>query len=1045
MKHMTDLLLIIIMLIGGITILPAQIGQITIQRIELMPNEPSPYSMRDWRKVAIGYDSFVYDIDKLGQYLPLVFTKNQGTNYPNNSTFGLDSYVGTFSNKNGEAINVLPSLVGASLAGVDKTDQYGMNWILMSQDYFNKNNGEFLYLNNIGGHSGSDWWYDMMPNIYFYQLYDLYGKIGDAENQFGLIANQMLTAVKAMGGSTTPWTRAFMDYRAWDFLHMQPNPDGVHEPEASGAFAWLLYNAYKQTGDKKYLQGAEWSMEYLSNLAANPSYELQLPYGAHIAAKMNAEIGTKYDVSKLVYWIFNRGPLRGWGTIVGNWNLNDVSGLVGEANDGGNDYAFQLNGVQQAGQLAPLVRYDKRFARAIGKWILNVANATRLMYPGYLPASHQDSHVWSDQYDPDHVMGYEALKEKWQGLDLVSTGDALNGGWAGTNLSLYSTSSIGYLGSILDKTNELKILKIDLLKTDFFRDTAYPSFLLYNPFVIPKSITIDVGSQPVDIYDALTETFLLQNVIDQATIIIPADEAVSIVLAPAGGIVSYKNNKMLINDVVVDYMQTAIAYNYPPRIQSLAAERSPVERGDTIFVYGKGIDQETKDLVYTFIFPDKTISGLEKKVSWKVPDAEGTYPITLIVEDESHQKDTSVISIEVVAEINLVPEIEKLTPSSRFTTPGGSIDINAIVTDGNNDPINFSWSSTGGSISGPGNAVTWIAPQTEGVYTIQLQVSDGRGGIATASLKLFVYDITIPSTGDLIAWYPFAGNALDISGHQLNGAVSGAKLTADSLGQALQAYFFDGINDHIRVLNDGVLNFTDGITVSLFVRPGTIGDKERFIMSHGSWQNRWKLSITPDRKIRWTLKNASGAVKDLDSETLLEKDKLYHVAATYNGRFMMIYINGRLESFTSFSGLLHSSPVDMEIAQILPDDPSYNFGGILDEIKIYDFALLPDSVASESGTIMTGIEESDDLKQFQWGIYPNPASKTLMINFFSENNTHPIDVIVSILDMNGREELKTHLSGGLTSKINITSLQSGIHIIRIDYRGRSLVKEFIVE
>ncbi len=108
---------------------------------------------------------------------------------------------------------------------------------------------------------------------------------------------------------------------------------------------------------------AEWSMEYLVNLNSNPSYELQLPYGAYAAAKMNAELGTEYNIEKLLFWVFNRGPLRGWGTIVGTWNTFDVSGLVGEANDGGNDYAFQLNGVQQAGALVPLVRYDKRFAQ----------------------------------------------------------------------------------------------------------------------------------------------------------------------------------------------------------------------------------------------------------------------------------------------------------------------------------------------------------------------------------------------------------------------------------------------------------------------------------------------------------------------------------------------------------------------------------------------------------------------------------------------------------------------------------------------------------
>ena len=68
---------------------------------------------------------------------------------------------------------------------------------------------------------------------------------------------------------------------------------------------------------------------------------------------MNAEIGARYDIEKMLNWSFNRGDLRGWGTIVGTWGGFDVSGLVGEANDGGNDYAFQLNGVQQAAALAP--------------------------------------------------------------------------------------------------------------------------------------------------------------------------------------------------------------------------------------------------------------------------------------------------------------------------------------------------------------------------------------------------------------------------------------------------------------------------------------------------------------------------------------------------------------------------------------------------------------------------------------------------------------------------------------------------------------------
>src|SRR6188472_4418557 len=326
MKYVHWIFIIVLFHLG--TMLQAQPGQLTIQRVELMPNEPSPYFMRDWERVAQGYDSLAYDITKSGEYLPLVFIRSKGTNYPDRGSFGLDTYVGTFSPNNGEAINVLPSLVGASLVGINKQNQFGEDWILMSQDYFNSANGENLYLNNIGGHSGGDWWYDMLPNIYFYELYDLYGAVGDAENQFDLIADRMEEAVRVMGGKATPWTKANMDYRAYDFLHKAPNPNGVHEPEAAGAYAWLLYHAYQKTGELKYLQAAEWSMEFLNGLGSNPAYELQLPFGAYMGARMNAEIGTKYLIENYLYWVFNRGPLRGWGTIVGEWNNFDVSGLV---------------------------------------------------------------------------------------------------------------------------------------------------------------------------------------------------------------------------------------------------------------------------------------------------------------------------------------------------------------------------------------------------------------------------------------------------------------------------------------------------------------------------------------------------------------------------------------------------------------------------------------------------------------------------------------------------------------------------------------------
>ncbi|MBU4510514.1 hypothetical protein KJ830_05650, partial [bacterium] len=48
-------------------------SQRMIDRVQLMPNSPEPFLMRDWRQVAIDYYNFVFDFTKTGTYLPLIW------------------------------------------------------------------------------------------------------------------------------------------------------------------------------------------------------------------------------------------------------------------------------------------------------------------------------------------------------------------------------------------------------------------------------------------------------------------------------------------------------------------------------------------------------------------------------------------------------------------------------------------------------------------------------------------------------------------------------------------------------------------------------------------------------------------------------------------------------------------------------------------------------------------------------------------------------------------------------------------------------------
>ena len=67
-----------------------------------------------------------------------------------------------------------------------------------------------------------------------------------------------------------------------------------------------------------------------------------------------------------------------------------------------------------------------------------------------------------------------------------------------------------------------------------------------------------------------------------------------------------------------------------------------------------------------------------------------------------------------------------LASASNSINIGDTTTISATITySGNTDVLVFKWSATGGRISGEGANVVYIAPETEGSYTITLEVSDG--------------------------------------------------------------------------------------------------------------------------------------------------------------------------------------------------------------------------------------------------------------------------------------------------------------------------------
>ena len=1013
--------------------------QIDIDRIEKMPNHPAPYQMRNWRQVALGYDSLVFNTEISGQFLPLIRIRSNTVNYPEHESVYFHSYVGTHDTNNVEAINFLPAVIGGTLVGIDKSNQNGYNWVLMCEEFFNNRPSENVYLNNPVAESGRDWWYDTMPNVFFYQLYDLYPGTGDFTRQFRLVADRWLEAVIKMGGSLAPWTIPNMNYRAWSLSTMSPLTVGVKEPEAAGAIAWLLYHAFIETGEEKYRIGAEWAMEFLNSLDINPSYELQLPYGVYVAARMNAELGTQYDIEKLVNWCFDaKDNVRNWGATLGNWGGYDCYGLIGEAKYTG--YGFAMNGFEMAGALVPMVRYDERFARAIGKWMLNLANASRLYYSNFLPDDHQDGEVWAHQYDSNSYIAHEALRQYalHTGISPFATGDAAENGWAETNFALYGSSHVGILGGIIDTTSVNKILKLDLRKTDFFQDNGFPSYLYFNPYNEEQTVEIDVGWGIFNLYDAVSNNFLLTNASGLTEFQIPGNSAVILVLLPADGIVTYELDRMLVNGIVADYHSGQPVSNFPPRIKAFSASDTIVVAGSNVTFYCTAEDRDNDQLQYTLISDTDTLTQSSPTFNWTAPDSIGTILFRCIVDDQHNGSDTSSFQIRVVDFINHNPVILKMIGAPRRVQPGDSTILSCSAMDPDNDSLSFSWSADAGNLREKDSSAVWTAPMTEGFYYIRCLVRDEHDGQALDSLGIVVLDSLNIKTGIPLAFYPFNGNANDESGNDHHGIVLGAILTEDRFGDSKSAYQFNGSYSLIQIPNSDDLNFQDAITVSLWMKVDQFFQRESYPISHGSWKNRWKISITDQKKIRWTVYTNIG-IKDLDSQLVLEEDIYYNVTTIYDGSHLKIYIDGTLDNSISHSGRIKTTAIDLTIGQELPYS-DYNFKGILDDIRIYNYSLTEQEIQNIFNEKTLVEQPGEKAIPHSFGLdqnFPNPFNNRTTIPF---QMSKPDRVSFTIFDILGRQ-VCTLINGNISAGYHSilwdgrddtgTPVSSGIYICQM--------------
>ena len=574
MKRIKGILIIAaLILLTGLNSCNSQKGypvaQTSLPRIDQMPDIPQPLKIIDWKKKTQQFDSLVFNLNSTASYGPLIWLDSSRRNI-DQVTFGLYTVMGDVRQgprkNNGEfheALTSMNSLISAGLIGIDKTNQHGFNYVKMVQNYFNSDTKWNIVMNNTnpavalaGGGYGRDWWYDVYPNVLFYGVAALNPNVKNTEFIQRKVAEQFCKADSVLNGN--------YDYSYFDYANMKGMRNNIPlQQDVAGGHAWVLYSAYHKFGDKRYLNRAKNAIEALLNQKESRFYEMLLPFGTYTAARLNAEQGTNYDVTKLLNWMFDGCQAKdgryGWGVIAEKWGDYDVSGLQGSITDGGG-YGFFMNSVAMAWPLVPLVKYEPQYAKTIGKYMLNVVNAARLFYPDQVDNAHQ----WlPEMKDLTHgIIGYEGIrkaddynKPALKGISPVSTGDGPK--WTAgqpkeSMFSLYSTSIAGIFGAIVHKTDVEGILALDCNITDFYGDNKYPEFLYYNPYKEAKTVTYSSVTS-VDLFDLVSKSYLSKGEHGNISISLPAGEAALVIVLPAGTRLKNDGSKIKVGDTVIAY------------------------------------------------------------------------------------------------------------------------------------------------------------------------------------------------------------------------------------------------------------------------------------------------------------------------------------------------------------------------------------------------------------------------------------------------------------------------------------------------------------
>jgi hypothetical protein len=235
---------------------------------------------------------------------------------------------------------------------------------------------------------------------------------------------------------------------------------------------------------------------------------------------------------------------------------------------------------------------------------------------------------------------------------------------------------------------------------------------------------------------------------------------------------------------------------------------------------------------------------------------------------------------------------------------------------------------------------------------------------------------------DLVLYMPFeegTGSSTDDWSAKANmGTLSGPTWIGGRYGNSLS---YDAAYEKVTVANNPTLNIDSQITLMGWVNLTSDGS-ERFLITRYNYSNITGYSLGLTSAEIPVLKMYDGTTRrDLNTGTAIPFGEWTHLAGTYDGSTMKIYVNGVLRNSLSASFTPRNWNSDLQLGFPVDSAAAYNFLGQMDEVRFYNRSLSQREIINDmqSGTIKKGLFRA----LWQTGPYTQIGS----INFTDNNYT----------------------------------------------------------